>query len=247
MATVARVAPAADLLVVQNWDDCLVALQQGQADAVSTDDSILAGMAVQDPNLHIVGPSLEAEPYGIGSQQVSGRSGTRGKWQPGTDPTRRDVAVAVPEVAHRARPGAESTRTEVSGLTWLGLGEVDFHELAVEAAAHRDRIDRGHRAERLQRHADVALFGRDYPDRWLLVRPAPSRASSWPAGTPAAAPTAAELAGPRRRRAEVVVPDQARTAGDQQEADEPLPRPETPTRCRLGMGEVRLRVACRGH
>jgi len=23
-------------------------------------------MAVQDPNLHIVGPSLEAEPYGIG-------------------------------------------------------------------------------------------------------------------------------------------------------------------------------------
>jgi polar amino acid transport system substrate-binding protein len=66
VATVARVAPAADLLVVQNWDDCLVALQQGQADVVSTDDSILAGMAVQDPNLHIVGPSLEAEPYGIG-------------------------------------------------------------------------------------------------------------------------------------------------------------------------------------
>jgi polar amino acid transport system substrate-binding protein len=66
LATVARVAPAATLLAVQNWDDCLVALQQGQADAVSTDDAILAGMAVQDPNLHIVGPSLEAEPYGIG-------------------------------------------------------------------------------------------------------------------------------------------------------------------------------------
>lgn len=66
LATVARVAPAATLLAVQNWDDCLVALQQGQADAVSTDDSILAGMAVQDANLHLVGPSLEAEPYGIG-------------------------------------------------------------------------------------------------------------------------------------------------------------------------------------
>jgi polar amino acid transport system substrate-binding protein len=66
LATVARVAPTANLLAVQNWDDCLVALQQGQADAASTDDSILAGMAVQDPNLHIVGPSLEAEPYGIG-------------------------------------------------------------------------------------------------------------------------------------------------------------------------------------
>jgi polar amino acid transport system substrate-binding protein len=66
LATVARVAPAATLLGVQNWDDCLLALQQGQADAASTDDSILAGMAVQDPNLHLVGPSVENEPYGIG-------------------------------------------------------------------------------------------------------------------------------------------------------------------------------------
>jgi polar amino acid transport system substrate-binding protein len=66
LATVARVAPAATLIGVQNWDDCLVALQQGQTDAVSTDDSILAGMAVQDPNLRLVGPSLENEPYGVG-------------------------------------------------------------------------------------------------------------------------------------------------------------------------------------
>ena len=66
LATVSRLAPTATLLAVQNWDDCLVALQQGQADAASTDNTILAGMAVQDPNLHIVGPSLEAEPYGIG-------------------------------------------------------------------------------------------------------------------------------------------------------------------------------------
>jgi polar amino acid transport system substrate-binding protein len=66
LATAARVAPAATLLGVQNWDDCLVAIQQGQTDAVTTDDSILAGMAVQDPNLHLVGPSLENEPYGIG-------------------------------------------------------------------------------------------------------------------------------------------------------------------------------------
>jgi polar amino acid transport system substrate-binding protein len=66
LATIARVAPMATLVAVPNWDDCLVVLQQRQADAASTDDSILAGMAVQDPNLHIVGPSLEAEPYGIG-------------------------------------------------------------------------------------------------------------------------------------------------------------------------------------
>ncbi len=66
LATIGRIAPAATLLGAANWDDCLVALQQGQADAASTDDSILAGLAVQDPNLHIVGPSLEPEPYGIG-------------------------------------------------------------------------------------------------------------------------------------------------------------------------------------
>ena len=122
LATVIRVAPAATLLAVQNWDDCLVALQQGQADAASTDDSILAGMAVQDPNLHIVGPSLEAEPYGIGVNKAQDdlvravnasleRIRRDGTWRPCT------------EVAHRARAGAESTRTEISGLTWLKTRE----------------------------------------------------------------------------------------------------------------------------
>ena len=44
---------------VVTWADCLVALQQRQVDAVSTDDAILAGLVSQDPYLHIVGPSLE--------------------------------------------------------------------------------------------------------------------------------------------------------------------------------------------
>ena len=123
LATIARVAPAATLLAVQNSDDCLIALQQGQADAASTDDSILAGMAVQDPNLHIVGPSLERRAVRYRSQSGTGRSGPRGQCQPGTDPSRRDLAVALPEVAHRARPGAESTSPDVSGLTWLETRE----------------------------------------------------------------------------------------------------------------------------
>lgn len=46
--------------------DCLVLLQQGQVDAISTDDTILAGMKFQDPNLDIVGEGFSAEPYGIG-------------------------------------------------------------------------------------------------------------------------------------------------------------------------------------
>ncbi|MQA11340.1 MAG: transporter substrate-binding domain-containing protein [Pseudonocardiaceae bacterium] len=51
---------------VDNWSDCLVMLQQGQVEAMSTDDTILAGMAAQDPNTKIVGPRFTTEPYGIG-------------------------------------------------------------------------------------------------------------------------------------------------------------------------------------
>lgn len=45
--------------------DCLMLLQLGQVDAVSTDDTILAGMAAQDPQTAIVGPRFTAEPYGV--------------------------------------------------------------------------------------------------------------------------------------------------------------------------------------
>ncbi|HKS45075.1 MAG TPA: glutamate ABC transporter substrate-binding protein [Amycolatopsis sp.] len=51
---------------VNNWSDCLVMLQQGQVDAVSTDDVILAGMARQDPNLEVVGDRFTQENYGVG-------------------------------------------------------------------------------------------------------------------------------------------------------------------------------------
>ncbi|WP_420110136.1 glutamate ABC transporter substrate-binding protein [Mycolicibacter arupensis] len=61
-----NISPAPIIVSVVNWADCLVALQQRQVDAVSTDDSILAGLMSQDPYLHIVGPSLDEEPYGIG-------------------------------------------------------------------------------------------------------------------------------------------------------------------------------------
>jgi polar amino acid transport system substrate-binding protein len=53
-------------VVNTTWSDCLVMLQQGQVDAVSTDDTILTGMAKQDPNLKLVGTRLTDEPYGIG-------------------------------------------------------------------------------------------------------------------------------------------------------------------------------------
>jgi len=65
--------------------------------------------AVQDPNLHIVGPAGgRTVRYRINKSQDD--FGTRGQCQPGTDPSDADVVAAVPEVAHRARPGGESAR-----------------------------------------------------------------------------------------------------------------------------------------
>ncbi|GAA4525318.1 glutamate ABC transporter substrate-binding protein [Amycolatopsis samaneae] len=49
-----------------NATDCMVLLQQGQVDAVSTSDVILAGLAEQDRNTRIVGPRFTDEPCGIG-------------------------------------------------------------------------------------------------------------------------------------------------------------------------------------
>jgi polar amino acid transport system substrate-binding protein len=52
-------------LTVANWTDCLVDLQQQTVSAISTDDTILAGLARQDPNVAVVGPDITAEPYGM--------------------------------------------------------------------------------------------------------------------------------------------------------------------------------------
>ncbi|WP_033346358.1 glutamate ABC transporter substrate-binding protein [Catenuloplanes japonicus] len=46
--------------------DCLVLLQQGQVDAVSTIDVLLAALAAQDRGTEIVGPGITEEPSGIG-------------------------------------------------------------------------------------------------------------------------------------------------------------------------------------
>lgn len=45
--------------------DCLVYLQQGRVDAISTDDSILLGFKAQDPYTKLVGSSLAKVPYGM--------------------------------------------------------------------------------------------------------------------------------------------------------------------------------------
>ncbi len=61
-----QIDPPPVIVSVVNWADCLVAMQQREIDAVSTDDSILAGLVEEDPYLHIVGPNMATQPYGIG-------------------------------------------------------------------------------------------------------------------------------------------------------------------------------------
>jgi polar amino acid transport system substrate-binding protein len=50
---------------VPYWTDCLVLLQQYQVAAISTDDSILDGLAAQDPWTKVIGPRLSPQPYGL--------------------------------------------------------------------------------------------------------------------------------------------------------------------------------------
>jgi polar amino acid transport system substrate-binding protein len=52
-------------VTVPDFNDCLMLIQQGIVDAVSTDDTILAGMAIQDPALVVVGDAFSDEPYGV--------------------------------------------------------------------------------------------------------------------------------------------------------------------------------------
>lgn len=54
---------------IDNWLDCLTALQQGEVDAASTDLPLLYGLKIQDPNLEVVGDAMAADSYAIGIQQ----------------------------------------------------------------------------------------------------------------------------------------------------------------------------------
>ena len=70
LAKVREIDPPPVIVAVVTWADCLVALQQNDVDAVSTDDAILAGLVAQDPYLNIVGPNMAEQPYGIGLNLV---------------------------------------------------------------------------------------------------------------------------------------------------------------------------------
>ncbi|MEN0138766.1 MAG: glutamate ABC transporter substrate-binding protein [Rhodococcus sp. (in: high G+C Gram-positive bacteria)] len=64
VSALSRIAPKATILAVPDWDDCLMAIQQRQVDAV-VGAALLAGLVAQDPNLDIVGPDSDPARYAL--------------------------------------------------------------------------------------------------------------------------------------------------------------------------------------
>ncbi|KPI25283.1 glutamate ABC transporter substrate-binding protein [Streptomyces sp. NPDC048253] len=63
------IAPKANLKEVSSYSECIAGLQNGSVDAVTTDDSILAGFASQDQykgKFKLAGLKLSNENYGVG-------------------------------------------------------------------------------------------------------------------------------------------------------------------------------------
>lgn len=61
--------PGINVLEFDNYQDAFTALKTGKGDALTTDDSILYGMAAQDSNYEVVGKPFTDEPYGIAVQK----------------------------------------------------------------------------------------------------------------------------------------------------------------------------------
>ncbi|BDZ40763.1 ABC transporter substrate-binding protein [Paraoerskovia sediminicola] len=86
---------------------CLVLFQQGKVDAITGDDTILAGFARQDPYAKVVGEPLSEEPYGVGVRQdevdlvrfvnaVLEQVREDGRWQDSYDKWLGDLGEATP-------------------------------------------------------------------------------------------------------------------------------------------------------
>ena len=62
-----EIAPDAIPVSAGNHTGCLLKFQNGEADAITGDDTVLAGLAAQDPYAEVLtGEALTDEPYGIG-------------------------------------------------------------------------------------------------------------------------------------------------------------------------------------
>ncbi|HIW71670.1 MAG TPA: transporter substrate-binding domain-containing protein [Candidatus Levilactobacillus faecigallinarum] len=67
---VAKVAPKAKVLQLTDYAQAMTALKSGQGQALTTDNGILYGMSVQNPEYVVTGGSFVSEPYGIAVDKV---------------------------------------------------------------------------------------------------------------------------------------------------------------------------------
>ncbi|GKQ42428.1 glutamine ABC transporter substrate-binding protein [Companilactobacillus sp. RD055328] len=68
-----KAAPKAKVLQLQDYAQAMTALKSGQGDALTTDNGILYGMAVENPGFKVVGGTFTKEPYSIAANK--GQSG----------------------------------------------------------------------------------------------------------------------------------------------------------------------------
>ncbi|WP_288530072.1 transporter substrate-binding domain-containing protein [uncultured Secundilactobacillus sp.] len=69
---VAKAAPKARVLQLSDYAQAMTALKSGQGDALTTDNGILYGMAVENPGYSVVGGTFTKEPYGIATRKGQG-------------------------------------------------------------------------------------------------------------------------------------------------------------------------------
>ncbi len=60
-----KFAPKAKVLQLTDYSQAFTALRSGQGQALTTDNGILYGMSVENPNYSVVGGTFTKEPYGI--------------------------------------------------------------------------------------------------------------------------------------------------------------------------------------
>lgn len=100
--------PDIEIVAVDDVSDCVVKFQLGEADAISGDDTVLAGFVAQDPYAKVLDEPLSSEPYGMGIAKghpefvrfvnaVLDRSIADGSWQSSYDTwLRAGAAEATP-------------------------------------------------------------------------------------------------------------------------------------------------------
>lgn len=107
LANLVALAPEAEPVTAANHTGCLVLFQRGEVDAITGDDTVLAGLAAQDPYAVVLDEEpFTEEPYGIGVAKEN-----------------TDLAAFINGVLEQMRASGEWTESHQRWLApYLGAG-----------------------------------------------------------------------------------------------------------------------------